>query len=124
MADQQFKIPGKCKITAILQNPDGVWEKEIPLNFDDPRAVPQAYKQLLMAEVRDGGLWREIINEASENEHEFIPAVRIRNINIHVEASTIALADANDLLNATRGADAAAALRRAPGAGGPRLVTP
>lgn len=83
----------KVKITATLVNPPGVYENEYPISFEKPETFVNAHRQILGRELRDGGLWRDL----GEMEHEFIPLLRIKSVNIKFEVETIQLATEADL---------------------------
>ena len=68
------------KITAMLSNPDGIWQDEILVEFKNPETLATAHRQIVGTFQRDGGIWRTI----SETEHEFIPFLRIRSVAINV----------------------------------------
>ena len=90
-------LQGKLKVVARLINPTGVWEDEIPAEFPDATYARAATHQLLATIRASGGLLREI----SETETQFIPLLRVKDINIKVEISTVGLATNLDMAKAT-----------------------
>lgn len=81
----------KAKVTAILINPDGVWEEEIPVVYEDPRALGQAGQQIIHAIVRGWSL----VHTISETETEFISLMRVKSLNVKISKVLVAtVADA------------------------------
>lgn len=83
------------KVSAVLTNPPGIWEDEMPCELPDLTYVRTAITKIIHGILGGGGLFREI----SETETEFIPLLRVQNIN--VKANVVAVADNFDLAQAT-----------------------
>lgn len=102
------------KITIFLTNPDGVWEDQMRVSFENPNSIKGAHKQILAKVFHEGGLWRTV----SETEHEFIPMLRVKSVNIAIEAvPAVNVATPADLNDALATARAAGEMAR-----GPQLV--
>jgi hypothetical protein len=84
----------KLKVCAVLQNPTGVWEEEIPTEMPDPSYFKTAVIQTIVNIQRGGGLYREI----DETTTQFIPMCRVVDVNISL--STVGLADNLDMAQA------------------------
>lgn len=83
-------MQGRVKITAILINPDGVWEDEFVVQFapEQKRAIP--FTQI--GQINQlGGLVRII----DESHIQFIPLCRIKDIDVAV--SEVLVANMSDL---------------------------
>jgi hypothetical protein len=84
----------RIAITAILQNPPGVYEDEttiaVPADIvDDPRFRESACSQVIAAQVARGALYRKI----DEDTVEGIPMARVLNITAKMDrVSRIGLA--------------------------------
>lgn len=79
-----------AKVTAILQNPDGVWEEEIPVELPSPELATAAMLRITGGFAAQGGLVR-----ISSDGLNFIPMNRVRSMDIKI--STLELAAPGDI---------------------------
>jgi hypothetical protein len=77
-------------IKAVLQNPTGLWEDNIPFEYPSPQVLPQAMMQIAGGITKTGGLAR-----LSAETLEFIPIHRV--VNLTIEISTVKVASSLDM---------------------------
>lgn len=77
------------KLTAFLTNPEGVWERDCPVEFP-----PGAEKQILV-QLTTGVLKTGLVRELGDDEIEIIPAMRVKSIT--AKLNTVQIASPLDL---------------------------
>lgn len=96
-------MQGKIKATAILQNPDGAWDDEIPVQFEPGE------ERRVLAQV-GGSLGNGLMRWLGPKHLEVIPACRIKSL--EVQFSDVAVASPADLETAKKIADVTSKLGR------------
>lgn len=101
---------GTIKVTAVLHNPDGVWEQEIPVEYP-----AGAEKQILM-QVLGGVRTVGLLTTIGPEEVELIPETRVKHYNFKL--NTVVLGNEADVASAATSAaatNAIANVARTPG---------
>ena len=92
------------KVTAVLTNPDGVWEDTADVNVPDGAPAGLAAMQVLAKLLGQGGL----ISMPTADTVEFIPMLRVK----HIELKAGGLSLATGLADIKQAARAAASVQR------------
>lgn len=88
---------GTVHITAVLQNPQGVWDNSVDIEY------PEGAQKFAVLNIWNGLYKIGLVRDLSEDSMEVIPACRILNCTLRLEEKNIELANVLDAAVATRG---------------------